>query len=76
MRDGIEILGVKLWGMASHDNPTLQRYAVYYKREGAMWRGLVDAEDELSAWRKFYETVDGPERMIYRMSPRDSVGAS
>ena len=71
MSNSIEIIGVRLWGLASHADNGLLRYAVYYKRDGAMWRGLVDAEDELSAWQKFYKTVDGPDRMIYRLDEKE-----
>ncbi len=54
----IEILAVKLWGRASGNDASLERYSVYYKREGRMWRSLIDAIDEIAAWRKFHEVVD------------------
>jgi hypothetical protein len=54
----ITILAVKLWGMASSNDASLKRYSVYYKREGRVWRSLVDAIDEIAAWRKFHEVVD------------------
>lgn len=54
----ITILAVKLWGMASDKDASLKRYSVYYKREGRVWRSLVDAIDEIAAWRKFHEVVD------------------
>ena len=54
----ITILAVKLWGMASGKDASLKRYSVYYKREGRVWRSLVDAIDEIAAWRKFNVVVD------------------
>lgn len=52
----IKILAVKLWGRAL--DTSLKRYSVYYEREGRMWRSIVDAIDEMAAWRKFNDTVD------------------
>ena len=65
MSSGVEVIGVRLWGgvlLANGDiSPDIRRYAVYYKREGAMWRGLVDAVDELDAWGRFArQAVDDP----------------
>lgn len=68
----IEILAVKLWGASSLlGDPSIKRYSVYYKREGRMFRGLVDAVDELSAWRKFHETVDHKNTLITPLSEQE-----
>lgn len=51
MSNGVEIIGVRLWELRI-GQPT-NRYVVYYKRNGEMWRGMIHANDELNAWSAF-----------------------
>lgn len=67
----IEILAVKLWGRGADNQPSHKRYSVYYKREGRMFRGLIDAVDELSAWRNFHESVDLKNTLITPLSEQE-----
>lgn len=57
MSKSVDIVGVRVWErrMGQPSN----RYAVYYKRDGAMYRGLVDAKDELDAWSAFAKLMAG-----------------
>lgn len=66
MINGIEIIGVRLWERRI-GQPT-NRYVVYYKRNGEMWRGMVNANDELNAWSAFAKLLaNGDDPLALRM---------